>query len=468
MAGRYRLERLVAHGGMATVWLATDEHLRRPVAVKLLHDHLRDPLSLERFRGEGKLAAQLSHPGIVAIYDTFQDHGVDGIVLEYVDGTTLRERLDAGPVPPQEAVLIARQLAAALATAHTRGLVHRDIKPANVLLDRRGTVKLTDFGIAKLLDATDLTQPGTFVGTAKYLAPEQVTGEPADGRVDVYALGVVLYEMLTGAAPFRGDTDAATALARLQLPAPPLQRRCADLAPALTDLVDRMLERAPARRPTMLEVAASLDALEPVAEPTLRTPVSRPRARVPLAPVAVGVVTVVALAVALALVRTTDAGRRLFGSDGPPTTVAMPIPLDTARLVSFDPEGDDVEHEELLGFLQDGNERTVWTTERYASPAFGGLKKGLGVIVDLGRSTTVNQLEVRGTSSGWSAVVYVAAGAPDALASWGNHVAQRSNIDGAATFAFAPTRGRTVLLWITDLGNASQVRIGELLLRGPA
>jgi hypothetical protein len=453
---------------MATVWLATDEHLRRPVAVKLLHDHLRDPLSLERFRGEGKLAAQLSHPGIVAIYDTFQDHSVDGIVLEYVDGTTLRERLDAGPVPPQEAVLIARQLAAALATAHTRGLVHRDIKPANVLLDRRGTVKLTDFGIAKLLDATDLTQPGTYVGTAKYLAPEQVTGEPADGRVDVYALGVVLYEMLTGAAPFRGDTDAATALARLQLPAPPLQRRRTDLAPALTDLVDRMLERAPARRPTMLEVAASLDALEPVAEPTLGTPVSRPRVRVSLAPVAVGVVTVVALAVALALVRTTDAGRRLFGGDGPTTTVAVPIPLDTARLVSFDPEGDDVEHEELLGFLHDGNERTVWTTERYTSPAFGGLKKGLGVIVDLGRPTTVHQLEVRGTSSGWSAVVYVAAGAPDALASWGNHVAQQSNIDGAATFAFAPTRGRTVLLWITDLGNASQVRIGELLLRGPA
>jgi hypothetical protein len=468
LAGRYRLERLVAHGGMATVWLATDEHLRRPVAVKLLHEHLRDPLSLERFRAEGKLAAQLSHPGIVAIYDTFHDHGVDGIVLEYVDGTTLRERLDTGPVLPREAVRIARQLAAALATAHARGLVHRDIKPANVLLDRRGTVKLTDFGIAKLLDATDLTQPGTYVGTAKYLAPEQVTGEPSDGRVDVYALGVVLYEMLAGTAPFSGDTDAATALARLQLPAPPLQRRRSDLAPALTDLVDRMLERAPARRPTMRDVIAALDALEPVAEPSLTSPLPRPRRRVPLALVVVGVVMVAALVVAIALVRTTDAGRRLFGGDGSATTAATPIALDTARLESFDPFGDQVEHEELLGFLHDGNDRTVWTTERYASSTFGGLKKGLGVIVDLGRTTSVSQLEVRGASTGWSAVVYVADGSPDALASWGNHVAQRSAVNGAATFTFAPTRGRTVLLWITDLGDASQVRIGELVIRGPA
>ena len=147
----------------------------------------------------------------------------------------------------------------------------------------------------------------------------------------------------------------------------------------------------------------------------------------------------------------------------------MPIPLGTARLSSFDPDGDDgVEHEELLPFLTDGNDRSVWTTVRYASPAFGGLKTGLGVIVDLGRATSISELEVRSESVGWDAVVYVADGAPTEIESWGTHAAQRSEIDGSVTFTFAPVRGRTVLLWITDLGDAAQVRIGELLLRGPA
>jgi len=477
LAMRYRLERLLANGGMASVWLATDEQLRRPVAVKLLHDHLRDPMSLERFRSEGKLAAQLSHPGIVAIYDTFHDHGIDGIVLEYVDGVTLRTRLDEGPpLTPFEALSVARHVAAALTEANRRGLVHRDIKPANILLGSQGAVKVTDFGIAKLLGGSDLTQPGTFVGTAKYLAPEQVTGGPVDGRADVYALGVVLYEMLTGVAPFTGDTDAATALARLQLPAPSLRRHRTDLPPELGDLVDRMLDRAPARRPDAAEAAAALTAAAARTTSTPSTgsalPTRRAR-RIPLPVVLVSLFVLGAVALAAALVGRTDAGRGLFEkvglADGSSSSARASVPLDRAMVTSFDPDSaDGVEHDELLPLLVDGNPITVWTTERYASRTFGGLKDGVGIVVDLGRQTTLSEVRVTGASSGWNAAVYLADDAPDAIASWGNARARRGNIDGATVFTFAPGRGRTVLLWITDLGDAAQVRIGELQLRGPA
>ncbi len=479
LAMRYRLDHLIANGGMATVWLATDEQLRRPVAVKLLHRHLSDPVSVERFRGEGKLAAQLSHPNIVAIYDTFHDHGIDGIVLEYVDGTTLRDRLDTGPpLAPVEAIAIAQHVADALAEAHRRGLVHRDIKPANILLASRGAVKVTDFGIAKLLDGLDLTQPGMLVGTAKYLAPEQVTGEAVDGRGDVYALGVVLYEMLTGVAPFVGDTDAAIALARLQLPAPPVRRHRTDLHHDLEALVDRMLDRWPARRPDMADISTTLAATASTATfapaPTRRADhrESRPR-RVPVALIVLGVIVVGALALAAALVGRTDAGRGLIDKlgigDRSPNASSVAIPLDTATLTSFDPDSDDgVENNDLLRFLRDGNVQTVWTTELYATRTFGGLKSGLGVVIDLGRSTTISELDVTGSSSGWKAAVYMADSAPDLVDSWGKAVARHGPIDGAARFTFAPTQGRTVMLWITDLGDAALVRIGELSLRAPA
>ena len=477
-AMRYRLERLIAHGGMATVWLATDEQLRRPVAVKLLHEHLRDPISVERFRGEGKLAAQLCHPGIVAIYDTFHDHGIDGIVLEYVHGRTLRARLDDGsPMSVEEATIIAQSVATALAEAHRRGLIHRDIKPANILLGERGAVKVTDFGIAKLLDGSDLTQPGTVVGTAKYLAPEQLTGNPLDGRADVYALGVVLYEMLAGVAPFVSDTDAATALARLQMAAPSLRRHRPDLPDQLTDLVDRMLERAPARRPDTDSVAHALAAhvatIPPRSSTLPRVVTVRARARRPRVHLLIASTLVLgALAVAGVLVGRTDVGRGLrekLGLDnGSPSLPNVVIPLGAATIASFDPGTEDgVEHPELVAFLTDDKPATVWTTEKYANRGFGGLKAGVGIVIDLGRTTTVSELRVRGASSGWSASVYVADGAADAIDRWGNARARRGNVDGEAPFTFTPTRGRTVLLWITDLGGTAQVRIGELELRGP-
>src|SRR5688572_7841211 len=235
---------------MAQVWRGTDEVLQRQVAVKVLHPHLAaDESFVARFRQEAVAAARLAHPGIVAIFDTCSEKGTEAIVMELVPGRTLRERLDEPtPIDPWQAAGLAAQVAEALDAAHRAGLVHRDIKPANVLLAGDGRVKVADFGIAKAVADADLTQPGLMVGTAKYLAPEQVRGEAVDARTDIYSLGVVLYEMLCGRPPFAADTDAATALARLQRdPLRPRQVR-ASVPKSLEEIVCRSMAREPGDR----------------------------------------------------------------------------------------------------------------------------------------------------------------------------------------------------------------------------
>ncbi|MEZ5177419.1 MAG: protein kinase [Acidimicrobiales bacterium] len=202
LAGRYRLNAPIASGGMAQVWEATDDVLARRVAVKVLHPHLaRDESFVRRFRAEAIAAARLAHPSIVSVYDTLADDGVNAIVMELVTGTTMRADLDQhGPLALNAVLAIGTQVADALAAAHAAGLVHRDVKPANILLSADGRVLVADFGIAKAAEGADLTSDGGMVGTAKYLAPEQIEGGRIDGRTDLYALGVVLYEALTGAA----------------------------------------------------------------------------------------------------------------------------------------------------------------------------------------------------------------------------------------------------------------------------
>ena len=217
------------------------------VAVKLLHPHLAaDASFVTRFRQEAVAAARLAHPGIVAIYDTCSEAGTEAIVMELVPGRTLRQRIDdPAPIDPWQAAGLAAQVAEALDAAHRAGLVHRDIKPANVLLAGDGRVKVADFGIAKAAEGADLTQPGLMVGTAKYVAPEQVEGKAVDARTDIYSLGVVLYEMLCGRAPFEGDGEAAVALARLQRdPLRPRQVR-PSVPKSLEEVVCRAMARAP-------------------------------------------------------------------------------------------------------------------------------------------------------------------------------------------------------------------------------
>ena len=253
VSGRYRLVAPIATGGMATVWSAVDEILTRPVAIKVLHARLAsDPEFVARFRREAVAAARLAHPSIVAIYDTCSDP--EAIVMELVDGRTLRAELDArGFLPPAEAVEIGSGIAQALEIAHKAGLVHRDVKPANVLLAADGRLKVADFGIAKAArsddgtdpDLPDLTSAGHMVGTAKYLAPEQVSGGEIDARTDVYALGCVLYEMLCGRAPFTGANDLAVATARLHGPPERPRSVLRTIPPRLDEIVMRAMARRP-------------------------------------------------------------------------------------------------------------------------------------------------------------------------------------------------------------------------------
>jgi serine/threonine-protein kinase len=206
----YTIVEKLGEGGMGVVYRARDTRLRRFVALKFLPPHIgpEDQESL-RFLQEAEAASGLDHPNICTIHDVGQtDEGRTFIVMAYYEGETLQKRIARGAIPLSEAVAIAEQVASGLGRAHANGIVHRDVKPANIMLTRDAGVKVLDFGVARLLGATSLTGPGTAIGTIGYMAPEQVRGEPADQRADVWALGIVLYVMLAGTAPFGGDNPA--------------------------------------------------------------------------------------------------------------------------------------------------------------------------------------------------------------------------------------------------------------------
>ncbi len=254
LAGRYLLDRRIGHGGMAEVWVATDEELDRRVAVKWLKSNLAsDPVVAERFRREAIAVAGLSHPNIVAIHDVVEHEGRQAVVMQLVDGKSLRQLLDGQKrLGPELTIHIGGAIAGALGEAHRAGFVHRDVKPGNILVTSDGRVLLTDFGIAKGLQPSadeDLTSDNVMMGTAKYLSPEQVRGHKLDGRADIYSLGLVLYECLAGRVPFLGESDADTALARLQRDPTDLGHLRPTLPIGLVNLIHRTLARNPAHRP---------------------------------------------------------------------------------------------------------------------------------------------------------------------------------------------------------------------------
>jgi serine/threonine-protein kinase len=250
LATRYRLEERVAGGGMGEVWRATDLLLQRTVAVKLLREALaEDPVVSERFRREALLAAQLSHPNMAGVYDYVQDEGRTGIVMEFVEGETLAERIARkGRLSVAESVRVGTSLLSALRAAHQAGIVHRDVKPGNVMLTESGDVKVTDFGIARSTSDHTLTEAGMVIGTAHYLAPEQVSGKAATPASDLYSVGAVMYEMLAGKRPFEAESPIAVAMKRLTEEPPPLRSVRSDVPAPVANAIARALERDPAER----------------------------------------------------------------------------------------------------------------------------------------------------------------------------------------------------------------------------
>jgi hypothetical protein len=321
LAGRYRLLARLGRGGFGEVWRANDAVLGREVAVKTLALPLADPSVEQRFEREARALARLDHLNVVAVYDSGVDLGTGYLVMQLLPGPSLAALLaEQGPLPLAQALGYAQGAAAGLAAAHGAGLVHRDVSPANLILDRGGTVKLVDFGVARLTDASPtLTATGTVFATPGYVSPEQAAGRPADARSDLYALGCVLYALLAGEAPFTAEHPLGVVHQHLSSPPPRLGGRRADVPAELDDLLASLLAKDPDERPAsaervrrrLAEISATLPAADtqPVATMPLPTAPTRPlerrrRGRWALAAVPIAAAAVIALAATLAVALT--------------------------------------------------------------------------------------------------------------------------------------------------------------------
>jgi eukaryotic-like serine/threonine-protein kinase len=357
-AGRYRVEGELGHGGMASVYLAHDEELDRPVAVKLLAAHLAGEEGLrERFVREARMAARLSHPNIVQVFDAGEEDGRPFIVMECVRGETVADELRRhGKLSPARVVDLGLQVCGGLEHAHVSGLVHRDVKPQNILLREDGAVKIADFGIARAAEATKLTQIGSVLGTAAYLAPEQAAGEPVTAAADIYSLGVVLYQLLTGRPPYEFGSLAEIVVKQREEAITPIR----DLEPSVPErleaVVMRCLARNPAYRPaSAAELAHELAAASPE-PPTVPLPPetgvratdvatvplaaetrARPAARPPRRDFALPGRAVWAIVAALAVLAAVVIGFAVAGLDGG----AEPAPQERAPQIEPIPPADD-------------------------------------------------------------------------------------------------------------------------------
>jgi serine/threonine-protein kinase len=453
IGGRYELEELVGSGGMSRVYRAHDTMLERKVALKILHERYGgDEEYVERFRREARAVAQLAHPNIVTVIDRGEDDGRQFIVFEYIDGENLKQIVEReGPLALDEVVALGLEIARGLAFAHERGIVHRDVKPQNVLLNGDGHAKVTDFGIARSLDVEKgVTQTGTVLGTSDYIAPEQASGHVVSRETDVYSLGVVLFEVLTGAVPFTGESFVAVALQHVNEPPPSVLERRPETPPRLASLVDSALAKDPEDRPTMDELVAELEALRggytgggETAVVRRPRPAARRRRGAPLPFVlaALGALLLAAALAALVLTRGNDETPGVAGSG----------PIQVRAQGSYDPNGGS-EHERDVAKATDGDLATYWTTERYFYPSGGFGKPGVGIVLRTGRPA--EELVVTTNTPGFRADVRA-----------NGHVISESRVVGQTTVFPLEAEARELIFWITNRGPYTAVHVNEVKAR---
>jgi serine/threonine protein kinase len=470
IADRYELKHVVGTGGMSSVYCAHDTLLERDVALKILHEHYsEDDDYVERFRREARAAAQLSHPGIVTVIDRGEEDGRQFIVFEFVDGETLKDVVErGGPLPVRRAIELGLQIARALAFAHQQGLVHRDVKPQNVLLNGDGRAQVTDFGIARTLDAVGHTETGTVLGTSHYIAPEQARGERVDAQTDVYSFGVVLFELLAGEVPYGGDNFLTVAMKHVNEPVPSLLERRPDCPLRLAALVERCMAKQPAERPaSMGDVVAELEAClaeldsRPDGEATMitRAPVvkqsrrrretaSQPRRLSPALIALLALLAIGAVVAAFALTRGED-------EDAGQARAAGGEEVVMTAVTAFDPEGSGGEHDEDAPLATDGDPATYWPTESYDS-ALSLQKSGVGLVLERGQGD-VSTLTVTTDTPGFTAEIR----AGSAPTSFDETVGASQVVQSEATYELDDTDAPYLLVWITEIEGGS-VHINEI------
>ena len=463
---------MVGSGGMSSVYRAHDKVLERKVALKVLHATLADQDDcVERFRREAQMVAGLQHQNIVGVIDRGEEDGQPFIVLEFVSGRNLKQFVEReGPLSVERALELGMQIARGLAFAHENGYVHRDVKPQNVLLNDDGEAKVTDFGIARSLDVQHgVTQTGTVLGTSDYIAPEQAQGQRVDEHTDIYSLGIVLYEMLTGAVPFTGDNFVAVAMQHINETPPRVSEKRPDVPPRLDAAVARALAKQPDDRfSTMNDFGRELEAClndvragEGASETMVLSPPrahsaqrARRRPRVPVSAifVALGVATAVGvLAVWLA---------RDHGSPGS-TAGAAGTPVALSGVTAYDPPpGTGGEHNLDAPKATDGNAGTFWETEDYRATFATMGKKGVGLVLAAaaGGTVTLHHVTVTTDTPGFTAEIEVgnSSGGPF------HAVSSPQTVNSETTFALSDAKAPYFVVWITDLGTLSKAHVNEV------